>query len=121
MTRTARFPARTALPLALILTALAPGARPLAQSTQQPLIHHTTYYLPGKIYTNDPKHPWADAMAVRDEKVLCVGTISRSLLDCGGAESNDVVQLKGLFVMPGFNDAHAHLGGAGRNKLNLTL
>ena len=121
MTQTARFPARTALPIALILTALAPGARTLAQSTQQPLIHHTTYYLHGKIYTNDPKHPWADAMAVRDEKVLCVGTISQILLDCGGAESNDVVQLKGLFVMPGFNDAHAHLGGAGRNKLNLTL
>ncbi len=121
MTQTARFPARTALPIALIFTALAPGARTFAQSTQQPLIHHTTYYLHGKIYTNDPKHPWADALAVRDERVLCVGTISQILLDCGGAESNDVVQLKGLFVMPGFNDAHAHLGGAGRNKLNLTL
>lgn len=121
MTQTARFPSRTALPIALILAALAPGARTIAQSTQQPLIHHTTYYLHGKIYTNDPKHPWADAMAVRDEKILCVGTISQILLDCGGAESNDVVQLKGLFVMPGFNDAHAHLGGAGRNKLNLTL
>jgi len=93
---------------------------PLAQ-TEPPVIHPTTYYLHGRIYTNDPKHPWAEAMAVRDEKILCVGSLSQIMLDCGGAESHDVVQLKGSFVMPGFNDAHAHLGGAGRNKLNLTL
>ena len=81
----------------------------------------TTYYLHGRIYTNDPKHPWADAMAMRDGQILCIGTISQILLDCGGAESNDVVQLAGHFVMPGFNDAHAHLGGAGRDKLTLQL
>jgi predicted amidohydrolase YtcJ len=94
---------------------------PLAQQTQPSVVHSTTYYLHGKIYTNDPKHPWAEAMAVRDEKILCVGSLSQIMLDCGGAESQDVVQLKGSFVMPGFNDAHAHLGGAGRDKLNLAL
>jgi len=83
--------------------------------------HPTTYYLHGRIYTNDPRNPWAEAMAVRDEKIFCVGTISRIMLDCGGAESQDVVQLKGLFVMPGFNDAHAHLGGAARDKMNVQL
>jgi predicted amidohydrolase YtcJ len=60
-------------------------------------------------------------MAVRDEKILCLGTLSQIMLDCGGAESNDVVQLKGMFVLPGFNDAHVHLGGAGRNKLTVVL
>jgi predicted amidohydrolase YtcJ len=84
-------------------------------------IHPTTYYLHGKIYTNDPAHPWAEAMAVRDEKIYCIGTITEILLDCGGAESNDVVQLRGRFVMPGFNDAHTHVGRAGRDKLNLVL
>jgi hypothetical protein len=86
-----------------------------------PEIHPTTYYLHGRIYTNNPKHPLADAMAVRDGKILCIGTLSEILLDCGGAESHDIVQLKGRFVMPGFNDAHAHLGGAGRDKLTLAL
>jgi len=85
------------------------------------VLHPTIYYLHGRIYTNDPKHPWAEAMAIRDEKVFCIGTISQIMLDCGGAQSHDVVQLKGLFVMPGFNDAHAHLGGAGRDKLNVEL
>ena len=58
---------------------------------------------------------------MRDEKILCVGSSSQILLDCGGAESHDIVQLKGRFVMPGFNDAHVHLGGAGRDKLTLAL
>jgi len=60
-------------------------------------------------------------MAVRDGKILCVGTLSNVLLECGGAEASDVVQLNGRFVMPGFNDAHVHLGGAGRDKMAVAL
>jgi len=91
-----------------------------AQTPPRP-VHPTTYYLHGRIYTNDPKHPWAEAMAVRDDKIYCVGTLSQVLLDCGGAESSEVVQLNGRFVMPGFNDAHVHLGQAGRDKMTLAL
>ena len=100
---------------------LALVAAPSFAQAPQSLIHPTTYYLHGHIYTNDAAHPWAEAMAVRDERILCIGTIAQILLDCGGAESTDVVQLKGNFVMPGFNDAHAHLGSAGRDKLTLDL
>ena len=85
-----------------------------AQAPPRPA-RSTTYYLHGRIYTNDPKHPWAEAMAVREDKIFCVGTLSQVLLDCGGAESSEVVQLNGRFVMPGFNDAHVILGGAGRH------
>jgi predicted amidohydrolase YtcJ len=92
-----------------------------AQEPPPPPLHPTTYYLHGRIYTNDPKHPWAEALAVRDEKILCVGTLTHVLLECGGAESSDVVQLNGHFVMPGFNDAHVHLGGAGRDKMSIAL
>ena len=122
MKKTPRCTGRAALLLALVgvAAALATAGQTLAQS-KEPAIHPTTYYLHGRIYTNDPQHPWAEAMAVRDDKIYCVGTISQVLLDCGGAESSDVVQLKGLFVMPGFNDAHTHLGGAGRDKLTLVL
>ena len=91
-----------------------------AQTPPRP-VHPTTYYLHGRIYTNEPKHPWAEAMAVRDEKIFCVGTLSQVLLDCGGAESSEVMQLNGRFVMPGFNDAHVHLGQAGRDKMTLAL
>jgi predicted amidohydrolase YtcJ len=94
----------------------------LAQTAPpEPPLHKTTFYLHGRIYTNDPKQPWASAIAVRDEKILCVGTIEHILLDCGGAQAEDPIQLKGKFLMPGFNDAHTHLGGAGREKLSLAL
>ena len=37
------------------------------------------------------------------------------MLDCGASEfPGDTVQLNNAFVMPGFNDAHTHLGGAAR-------
>ncbi len=76
---------------------------------------HTVVYLHGRIYTNDPAQPWADAMAIRDGKIRCVGKLDFVLLECGGNDPNaETIQLKGKFVMPGFNDAHVHLGGAGR-------
>ncbi len=94
----------------------------LVSQTKNPGLHKTTFYLHGRIYTNDPKHPWATAIAVRDEKVLCIGTIAHILLDCGGADApGDTYQLNNHFVMPGFNDAHTHLGGAGRDKLSISL
>jgi hypothetical protein len=91
-------------------------------AAEPPVIHKTTYYLHGRIYTNDPKHPWAAALAVRDEKILCIGTIAHIMLDCGGADApGDTVQLNNQFVMPGFNDAHTHVGSAAQQKLALSL
>ncbi len=66
--------------------------------------------------------PWASALAVRDDKIFCIGSIEHIMLDCGGSNSDaETVQLRGRFVMPGFNDAHTHLGSAGRDKLTLDL
>jgi len=106
--------------LALTAVCLSMSGRSLAQKKYP--IDETVYYLHGHIYTNDPQHPWAAAMAIRDEKILCIGTIAHILLDCGGADAEaETTQLNERFVMPGFNDAHTHLGSAGRNKLNLSL
>jgi predicted amidohydrolase YtcJ len=76
------------------------------------------YYLHGRIYTNDPQHPWASAMAVKSGKIFCLGGLDYVLLECGGAEENaPTIQLHGHFVMPGFNDAHVHLGNAAASML----
>ena len=94
--------------------------RAKAQSSQTD--SHTVVYLHGRMYTNDPAHPWAEAMAIRDGKIRCVGKIDYVLLECGGNEpSAETVQLKGKFLMPGFNDAHVHLGGAGADMLSVRL
>ncbi len=82
----------------------------------------TTYYLHGRIYTNDPQHPWASAMAVREGKIVCIGGIEQIMLECGGGdESAETIQLGNKFVMPGFNDAHVHLGSAAADMLAVRL
>lgn len=82
----------------------------------------TTYYVHGRIYTNDPAEPWAEAMAIADGKISCIGKMDHVLLECGGGqEGAETVQLKGQFVMPGFNDAHVHLGGAAADLLAVPL
>jgi predicted amidohydrolase YtcJ len=82
----------------------------------------TTYYLHGRIYTNDPQHPWAAALAVRDGKIRCIGDVQYILLECAGLEDGaETIQLHGSFVMPGFNDAHVHLGSAARNMRTVPL
>src|SRR5713226_2304712 len=94
-----------------------PSPAQTAESTPK-----TIYYLHGRIYTNDPQQPWASAMAITGDKIRCIGSIEHILLDCGGSEIGaEVVQLKGGFVMPGFNDAHVHLGGAGADLLTVQL
>jgi predicted amidohydrolase YtcJ len=85
-------------------------------------VPHTTVYLHGRIYTNDPAQPWAEAMAIRAGKIRCVGKLDRILLECGGNDPDaETVQLKEKFVMPGFNDAHVHLGAAGAQMVSLRL
>ena len=106
----------------VVLTALAAFAtlRPQAQAAQD--APRTILYLHGRIYTNDPQHPWAQAMAIREGKIICVGAISQVMTECGGTEAHaETVELHQRFVMPGFNDAHMHLGSAGEGMLAVRL
>lgn len=91
---------------------------------QQPAPEPTpnaTVYKNGHIYTNDPDQPWAEVMVVQDGKIMAIG--SKSLMSAYILERHvsSIVDLHGAFVMPGFNDAHTHLGGAGADKLSVQL
>ena len=78
-----------------------------------------TIYRNGRIYTNDPASPWAEAMLVRGEEILAVGDDDEvSALADAGAKA---VDLERHFVMPGFNDAHVHIGGAGEDWIAVRL
>jgi predicted amidohydrolase YtcJ len=92
-----------------------------AQDAPVPATPRTTLYLHGRIYTNDPAHPWASGMAVRDGKIACIGEIATVMLECPTGDTPETIQLNGHFVMPGFNDAHVNLGGAAIDKLTVLL
>jgi predicted amidohydrolase YtcJ len=107
------------LPSLLFLAFLTPS---LAGAQALPPPPRTIYYLHGRIYTNDPQHPWASAMAIREGKIVCVGGLEQIMLECGGGDENaETIQLGNKFVMPGFNDAHVHLGSAAADMLAVRL
>jgi predicted amidohydrolase YtcJ len=60
----------------------------------------------GRIWTGDRRLPWAEALAVRGDRVLAVGGMSevRSLL----RSKPTVIDVRGRTVVPGLNDAHIH-------------
>ncbi len=60
----------------------------------------------GKIYTVDAERPYAEAVAVRDGKVVAVGS-AKDVGAFAGANTR-VVDLRGAFAMPGFIDDHVH-------------
>ena len=113
-----RFAASTILLFTIALSVFA-ALRLHAQSTQE--APRIVRYLHGRIYTNDPQHPWAQAMAIREGKIVCIGAISLVMLECGGDAHTETVDLHEKFVMPGFNDAHVHLGYAGQGMLAVRL
>src|SRR5215472_17067762 len=60
----------------------------------------------GKIFTGEPEHPYAEAVAIRGDKIVAVGNRSEvSKAVASGAES---VDLKGNFLTPGLIDSHCH-------------
>jgi predicted amidohydrolase YtcJ len=59
------------------------------------------------------------AIAVKDGKILAVG-VGGEIQKFKGPRTQ-IIDLGGRFVMPGFNDAHVHLGSAGFEKLNVNL
>ncbi len=102
--------------VALLLATLLPSLCASAQKAQ-------TIYLHAHILTGDglPAHPvYAEALAVADGQVLATGTDADLLARCKDP-STKLVDLHGAFVMPGFNDAHVHLGEAGRIQLSVDL
>jgi hypothetical protein len=64
-----------------------------------------------KIFTAEPKHPYAEAVAIRGDKIIAVGSHADATKAVGGgAESID---LHGKRLLPGLIDSHVHpiLGG----------
>jgi predicted amidohydrolase YtcJ len=62
----------------------------------------------GKIFTSDKKMLWAEAIAIKGERILAVGK-DDDILKLKD-KSTKLIDLNGRLVVPGFNDAHAHVG-----------
>ena len=58
----------------------------------------------------------AEAVAIRDGKIVATKDIEKHI-----GPNTKVVDLKGRFVCPGFNDTHIHFAGGGASLLRLSL
>lgn len=63
-------------------------------------------YKNGKIYTVNDDMKWAEAVAIKDKKIIYVGTNKGAEKYIG--EETEVVDLKGKMMMPGFVESHSH-------------
>jgi hypothetical protein len=73
----------------------------------------------GAIYTGDPQRPRAEAIAIRGERIVATGSDDEMRPWIG--PKTQVANLRGAFAMPGFNDAHVHLGYAAGEKLAVAI
>lgn len=76
------------------------------------IIHHAV------VYTVDSAFTMAEAMAVKDGKIVAVGKNEEIM---GKYTATDNIDAKGEAVYPGFIDAHAHFVGYGRSLFQADL
>ncbi len=60
----------------------------------------------GAIYTVNAARSWAEALAIRGDKIIFVG--SDSEVDAYIGPGTSVIELAGRMVLPGFQDSHIH-------------
>lgn len=65
-----------------------------------------TIVVHGKIYTVNEEQEWAEAVAIRDGKIVAIGTDSE--IQAFRGPSTHVIDAGGRLVLPGFEDCHIH-------------
>jgi hypothetical protein len=65
----------------------------------------------GKVFTGEPEHPYAEAVAIRDDKIVAVG--NRDDVSKVVASDAKFIDLRGDFLMTGLIDSHCHAIGGG--------
>jgi len=73
----------------------------------------------GKVVTVDSAVPDGQAIAVKDGRILAVGS-DRDIRQYIGRET-EVIDLRGQLAIPGFIESHAHFMGVGQGKTQLNL
>jgi predicted amidohydrolase YtcJ len=64
-----------------------------------------------RVWTGDPRRPWVDAIAVRDDRIAAVG--SSAEIRKMAAAGTRVVDAAGRMLVPGFVDSHVHFVDGG--------
>jgi predicted amidohydrolase YtcJ len=92
----------------------------IAAIAAQPAIEPATLVLRnGKIVTVDEKLPEAQAVAIRGDRIVAVGSNAEIQRHVG--PSTRVIDLAGQLAVPGLIESHGHFMGLGQSKMTLDL
>jgi predicted amidohydrolase YtcJ len=97
----------------LTIVTVTSGCRP------EPEIPADLVLLDGKGVTVDDNVPDGEAIALKGDTILAVGS-NREIRAFVGAET-EVIDLDGQLAIPGFIDSHVHFTGIGQAKMQLNL
>ncbi|MBC7893970.1 MAG: amidohydrolase [Cytophagaceae bacterium] len=99
---------RLTMALCCVTTALAACARSSASDADIVLLH-------GKVITVDSADRIAQAIAIKDGKILAVGT--DSAIEALAGSATERIDLKGAAVTPGLMDTHMHFSGGAWERM----
>jgi predicted amidohydrolase YtcJ len=102
--------------LASFVTGLALLAPAAAGPQQEPA---DIVFTNGKVYTANEKQARAEAVAIKGNRIVFVGSSSAARRFVSPATK--VIDLRGATVLPGLTDAHMHLSGVGEREMTLNL
>lgn len=73
----------------------------------------------GRVYTENPKQPWAQAVAIQGAKIVAVG--DDAAIEKMRGMGTKVINAGGKLVLPGFTDCHVHFfsGALSLGQVNL--
>jgi len=105
-------------PLLLVLSVLLLSFVPI-QPPQVGVQSADIVFKNGNVYTANDRSPKAQAIAVKADRIVFVGTNADVQKYVG--TNTRIVDLHGNTVLPGFVDAHQHLSGVGFREMTLNL
>ena len=73
----------------------------------------------GKVVTVDATMPEAQAVAIRGDRIVAVG--SNQAIQAYVGTATEVIDLRGQLAIPGLVESHGHFMGLGQSKLTLDL
>jgi hypothetical protein len=107
--------------LAVLLLA-APSASllwPSGAALAAPVPPADTVLVNGGIYTVDARRSWAQAAALRNGRIVAVG--SNAEIRAHQGPGTAVIDLTGRLALPGFHDSHVHVASAGLAEMQCPL
>src|SRR5258708_535640 len=73
----------------------------------------------GKIYTDEDNQPTVEAVAVKEDKIIFIGTAKEA--EKFKNENTQLIDLQGKTMTPGLIEGHGHLFGLGFTELTVNL